>query len=618
MLGRKNVPGVALGITMMLLVVLTLVVSAFFQAYRSHFSLTRSSNSSEAALNACESVYQYVAFRLEHDRTWGSIPFEADSRTKDPASPLLTFESEIGTHRFSGKIDSLDATFEGTIYNNISGSPSSQVTGTADLGTAFCQVTCRSGESTKRVDFLMKVAPLFDSSVLSRAEIRIDAERLIMRSEDENRNFIRAEENIYVPDMLYGAKTKFLLPNGNPDNNGMLWTKKNIHTFTGGTEYMLESAEDFAQASASSHGKLVAGADSHFSVFDLDKEQLQIPDTHVEIPVQSGRWNFVRRPATVSYSANYADDDDISVATGTLQVWVDVLEHYAHPDDTVPARIYRGANRIEDLVDHIPEEVDSEDIEGTLVTESITTTAVDIPGYPSSSITLLSDGKLPFYGDSPSSHFTFNLANQTVTASHNAIVKVNGPFHLTSTTNPGAPSQTPPPVLDLGYEEDSSIVGGVSKTAIMAKGTISIKDGVTQGLGTLISTEGDVRIQPKNTDYVTIDTDLAGSGLLVFAGNDVVLENPNNAQNWNFKGLVYARGRVQMVGSEAEKVTFTGSVVALNDPATIDPDAPDLFRGIDFSKCGDVEFIYSSEMLDAYVQSMPGDRIQVETAFWRI
>lgn len=613
---KKN-PGIALAVTMMLIAVLTVIVTAFFQAYRSHFSLIRSSNSSEAALNACESVFQYVTFRVEHDRTWGSVPFDDGSRAKDPVSSLVTLESELGTHQFNGKIDSLDATFQGVIYNNILGSPSSQVTGIAGLGTAFCRVTCKSGESTKQIEFLLKVAPLFDSSVLSRAEIRIDADKLIMRSEDANRNFIRAEESIYVPDMLFGENTKFLKPSGAPDSNGMLWTKKDLYTFTGGTEYKLESVDDFARASASSNGKLVTGADSHFSVFDLKKEQLQIPSTHQEIPVPSGRWNFVRRPATVSYSADYIDDDDVTQGTGTLNVWVDVLEHYAHPDDTVPTKIYRGANRVEDLVAHIPAESDNDDVEGTLDTNSITTTDVDIPGYPSSSVVLLSDGKLTFNSDPPNSNFTFNLGNQTVNASHDAIVKVDGAFHLTSTTNPGAPTVTPPPVLDLGYEEDSTVVGGVSKTAIMARGTIAIKDGVTQGLGTLISSEGDVRIQPKNTSMVTIDTDLAGSGLLVFAGKDVVLENPNNTQNWNFKGLVYARGKVQMVGNGAEKVSFTGSVVALDDPSTVDPDAPHAFRGIDFDECGDVEFVYDSEMLDAYVRSMPGDRIQVETAFWR-
>lgn len=614
---RKNAFGIALGITMMLLVVLTLIVSAFFQAYRSHFSLTRSSNSSEAALNAGESVYEYVVFRLEHDRTWGSLPFEAEDTAKDPTSPLITFESEEGSHRFSGRIESLDATFEGVIYNNIAGSTSTEVTTVAGLGTALCQVTCKSGQSTKRAEFLVKVAPLFDSSVLSRADIRVDSETLRMRSNDTDRNFLRSEGDIYVPDMLDGAQTQFLQPNGGPDTNGMLWAKEDIYSYSSsGSATKLELGEDFARASETSHGKMVSGADSHFSVFDMSEEQLKIPDTHIAVSVPAGRWTFVRRPASVTYTAGYSDDDEISTTTGTLNLWVDVLEYYADPDATVPTNIYRAADRTEDLAGQIPHEVDNDDVEGYLVTDSIETDGVVIPGFPNVEVL---EGNTLSYGGNSGANFTFDLANQKVTASHNAVVDVKGPFHLTSNPNSGSPTPTPPPVLDLGFQANSSIDGGVSKTAIKATGTISIEDGVTQGLGTLISTKGDVKIQPKNSNSVLVDAGvdgLAGSGLVVFAGNDVLLENPNNTQHWEFKGLVYARGNIKMNGSGAESATFTGSLVALDDASIPNPD-PDAPGGVLFSNCGNVEFIYDSKLLDAYVQTLPGDRIQVETAFWR-
>ena len=611
----KKAPGIALGITMMLLVVLTVIVSGFFQAYRSHFSLTRSSNSSEAALNACESVYEYVVFRLEHERTWGSTAFGNEALAKDPTSPLITFESQASSHRFSGRIESLDATFEGVIYNNLSGSPSSEVTSRADLGTAFCQVTCTSGESTKRADFLLRVAPLFDSSVLSRADIRVDSETLYMRSHDTDRNFLRSEGDIYVPDMLRGARqTQFLHTDGAADTNGMLWAKKDIYSYSTGSPQKLETADDFLEASESSNGKMVSGADSHFSVFDMEEGQLKIPDTHVAVSVPAGRWTFVRRPAFVDYTADYVDGDDSSSQSSTLPMWVDVLEYFEDPEGTIPDRVYRAANRTEDIAGQIPWELD--DVDGQLAPSTIVTDEVRIPFYPSVEVL---EGNTLSFGLGSGADFTFDLANQRVTGTHNAVVDVKGPFHLTSDPNSGSPTPTPPPVLDLGFQANPLIDGGVSKTAIKATGTINIQDGVTQGLGTLISTQGDVKIQPKNAGSVIIDAGighLAGSGLVVFAGQDVVLENPNHAQNWEFKGLVYARGNIKMNGSGAESAKFTGTLVALDDPSVRDPD-PNAPRGVLFSNCGHVEFIYDSELLDAYVQTLPGDRIQVETAFWR-
>ena len=137
-------------------------------------------------------------------------------------------------------------------------------------------------------------------------------------------------------------------------------------------------------------------------------------------------------------------------------------------------------------------------------------------------------------------------------------------------------------------------------------------------MGALISEGGDVKIQPKNTNTVEVDSSLAGSGLLIFAGGDVELTNPVETEEWIFKGLVYSRGGIRMNGNGAANATFEGSIVSLQDfdpivraDGSVSPD------GIELLDCGDIEFIYSSEMLEAYVAQLPGDRIQVETVYWR-
>ena len=337
-----------------------------------------------------------------------------------------------------------------------------------------------------------------------------------------------------------------------------------------------------------------------------------------------GRFTFTRRSADVTFNTPYyiADGDDSRtrdiprVANG---IYIDVLEYYANPEDTVPTAVFRAKERTDDLLSavDVPAEITEksgmfgwDEDTGVLQTDDIATTDVDIdiPGYLGD-VEILDNNKLIF-GSETAANFTFDLENQEVTATHDAVVEVAGAFHVTSEDN-GSP--TPPPKLNLGYETSGSIDGGVSKSVIRAEGTIDIKNGVTEGLGALISNEGDVRIQPKNTNTVTVDSSLAGSGLLIFAGGDVELTNPEETENWIFKGLVYARGGIRMNGQGSGNATFEGSIVSLQEN-TPEADAP---NGIEFLDCKDIEFIYSSKMLEAYVHQLPGERIQVETIYWR-
>jgi hypothetical protein len=619
--------GVALAIAMVMLTVLILIVTAFFQAYRAHFSLTRSTAASEVAMAGCESVFDYVTYRLEHDRNWGADDFGAASIVKDPAiNDQITFKSEAGTHNFSGSIAGTSTTFEGTIYNNLTnnlaGVAGVDVLALAPPSTAYCEIACKTRESTKRATFLVRVAPLFDSSVLSRADIRIGAEKLTMRSNDKNRNLLRAEGDIYVPDMLTAERTKFYQPDSDtPDKNGMLWAKGDIYSYLTGAPgaEQLDTAQEIADAGQSTNGKMVQGAESHFSIFEMKKEQIKVPDTQAEVVVPPGRWNFVRRKADVSYAATYAGgkkgDKESSDESGTVTAWVDIVEYYKDPEAPIPTEVYRAADRVEDIITQIPASIkvgkkgDKKDTLG-LQTDTVQTTAVAIPGYPK--VNVLDSNELVYKSADGAANLTFDLQNQEVTATHNALITADGQFQLTSETDGLAPDETPPPVLNLGYETDGSKDGGVSKAVIKAKETINIENGVTVGLGALISEGGDVKVQPKNSNEVTIDSGLEGSGLLIFAGGDVVLSNPNDTSNWNFKGLVYALGGIKMEGNGAESATFLGTIVARQEMAP--GDGP---NGIEFTDCGNIEFVYDSKMLDAYVRELDNDRIQVETIFWR-
>ncbi|MCA9779530.1 MAG: hypothetical protein KC800_22535, partial [Candidatus Eremiobacteraeota bacterium] len=482
--------GIALALTLLVLSVMTIVSIAFFQAYHSHFSITRASRDSETAFSACEAAYDYVAYRLEHDRDWGTVDFGDDDLAKDPASTLIVIQSVSGGHEFVGSIPATGAAIRGTIYNNLAG-VSAEGGLVPPAGTARCQLECKSGDATRRVEFLVRVAPLFDSSALTRANLNVDAQSLTLSSSDTNRNMLRAEKDIYVPDMLTNNSTRFLLPGTDtPDFNGLMWAKGDIYSYDGGgSPVKLEDPNDFLQASTSSNGKLVSGAESHFSVFEMDTDLIKIPDSHTEIPFNDpteattksmhGRFVFTRREATVTFNAPYYVADDLeteNVPYTRSGVFVDVLEYYepnaAGEYADVPTKVFRGKERTADLVPLIPGEIteddgfwDDEDT-GVLQVDNITTSSVviNIPGY-SGGVNILDNSKLEF-GNPAGANMTFNLETQAVTATHDAVVDVAGPLEIISKETDGG--VVPPPTINLGYESSGLIEGGVSKAVIRA------------------------------------------------------------------------------------------------------------------------------------------------------
>lgn len=644
--------GIALALTMLILGVMTIISVAFFQAYSSHFSITRASRSSEIAASGCEAVFDYVSYRLEYDRNWGETDFAEADLDKDQASPYLNVTSISGSHRFEGTIPDSGAKFQGTIYNSLNVPEGGAIAGPLfpPRGTARCEVECRSGDAVRRVEFMLRVAPIFESSVLSKADLRVNAETLTMRSKDRNRNMLRSEQDIYVPNMLDGSgQTKFYQYDGsNPnttdaDHNGLLWAKGDIYSYlTPGdsTAEMVDEADELSAAQSTSNGRLASKASSHYSVFDMRQEQMleNIPDTHTEIPLNNpftgtpmaGRFTFTRRTADVTFNATYdvpADDERETISFTGEGIYIDVLEYYANPEDTVPTAVFRAQERTDDLISIVPSQIVEDDgwgdweDPGYLDAGSIETTGVniDIPGY-TGGVQILENNKLVF-GSEDGANMTFNLEAQEVTSTHDAYIKVAGEFHVTSESplvggdeSPGSedPRVVPPPVLKLGFEADDAVNGGVSKSVIRSTGSIDISNGVTEGLGSLIA-DSNVTIKPKNTSTVNVEG-LKGAGLTIYAGRDVQLTSPESVDDWKLKGVVFARGGIRMNGADGgiPSATFEGSLVAMGEDF-----GDGNFQGIEFTDCEDIEFVYDNEMLTAYVAKLPGERIQVETVYWR-
>lgn len=605
---------------MLMVAVLALITAAFFQAYRSHYSLWRASASSQAAGTACETLFHYVTYRLEHDRTWGSPAY--DGSIPDVVHPdgigLLDI-TPVNTHEFTGFIPSLDAQVSGQIYNNMGGAVPNAPDGTAvPPGKVLCRVQATAGTSTRQAEFLLTIAPLFDSSVLTRGNLVVDAGLLEIRSRDEDRNMIRTEGDMYIPNVLDGAEnSQFLLPDGSTeaDPNGMLWAKGDIYTYDGGAPEALDDGAEIGEAMQNIKGKIVPNADAHFSIYDLKEEDLRMPAGNTLVTdVEPGRWTFTRATAQVDYSVGYMnaedwgeglyDGDDVEVNPLNFQktVMVDVLEYYdanqvQTPD--VPEKVYRAEHRNDDILSQTPTNQNVGDDPGVIVPETLSISNIDILGY-GTTVTL--QDVVPRGGGK----VRFDLLNQRVTIDADATVEVDGPFEVTSVN-------TQPPVLDLSAGGGLDADGTPQRAALIAGGTLNIENGVTEGLGTLISRGGDIKIQPINTGSLIAEADADAPGLVIFADQNVYLKNPNGTGDWDFRGLVYAREGIRMEGINTERATFEGTIVArrTNDPL---PGAPD---GIEFLHCNTIEFVYNPDLLTAFVEDLPYNRIQMEAVYWK-
>ena len=632
----NRVRGVALTFTLLVMVVLLILLGAFVHVYHSHYAITRQTASSQAAKLGCESVRDYIAFRLEHDRGWAGQPFEVIT-PKDSFAGLIEAVEVLGTHRIRGNIKDLDLTFEAEVYSHLTDGVDEEVSTRVPKGRCLCLVAVTRGVSTRRVEFTLSVAPLFDSSVLTRADIYVDSYALNMRSKDLDRNFLRAEGDISVPNILSESRSRFLeVGSEERDADGMLWARGDIHSLMGDSApRTIESSLEVARASENSGGRIVSKAGSKFSIFDLSAEDLKLPADQNTVNVPPGRWNFVRVPATVTHRATYVSasertdekggnrrleiDEPESRATKSVdkseEVWIDVLEHYDPPDAAQPSEVYRGAYRTEDLIGQIEGEISQQEGSGKDAytrhyvldpNSKPSTVKFSIKGYEDTDFVTVNRAEgLVFEGES-GANFRFDLTNQQVLADPQARVEVAGSLHLTSESRHGGTlGTTPPPVLNLGH-------GGDQRATVVAQGDIDISNGVTQGLGALISKEGDVRIQPTSSSSVDVDATGNDTGLVIYSGQNVELSNPDGAQDWSFTGLVYSRGDVSMKGKSGENVSFEGAVVSLAETGEEQKG-----QGIKFEDCGVVEFVYNPELLDAMIKSMPAGRIQVETLVWK-
>lgn len=581
---------IALPMVLLSMVVLLLLTGAFVQINRDNFSLVRASTARDEAYATCEAVYQYAIYRMEHDKYFAAAPFDATEADPDLGSDLMV-EFQEGSHRLEGTFRPLSSSFTAEIENNLNQDATSP-TG-VPAHSARLRVTSEARGLSISIESLIQVAPLFDASALSRGNTSIGASRFNVRSRDPNRNLVRAEGRIDVPDLFNGTpRTRFLnADDDNFDPRGMLWTHN--HIYAGGTQV----SERLEEANRLSGGRFVPEARQHFEIYNLQSEDIQVPSNVV--PVDSGEYRFTMAEATIVADTDHQWEEGFIITyteEGTTR-WsatqqVHVLEYYENPGDPTPSRVYRSVTRTDDIA--VP---DLRGEEGETRIQSVTIN-YDTPGIDESIVVEPSD--IVYLDADGGDRVAVDLINQHITFPRDTTVQAENDFKITT-------DRGEPPILQFSSSMSTDASGTTTnRAALVAGGTIDLQAGITEGYGTLVATRGDLNIRPTgNTGDVDITAVREGfGGLVVFAGNDVNLENPLDTGNtWDFNGLVYARNNFNFQANGAN-AKVEGTLVAREG-------------NINFNNAEDVDFIYNPEYLETMLNELPHNRTQLERVFWR-
>lgn len=502
--------GISLFLVMAVIGLLLMLLGAFLQLNRQHFSLINSSSRAQAAKRACRSVYEYCHFRLEHDRTWGAAPFGNDSVDADVA-PTLQVREINGTHRVEGRIPDLRMDYAVEILNNIEG------TATRDNvlpGFARLRIFATDGASSKTQEVMLRTAPLYDASAVASEEIDIQANQLNLQSVDPTRNRIRSKGEVRIPD--YRTSLAFEPP-ANASEHGVVWSQGN--QYSGGRD--LGDQTVLADASRRTGGRFLANSQIHHEIHDLQRDEVVVPNDQRSI--EPGIYVFTSRD--VAYTN--AEGDRVNTTIRMLERRRHgVVDGQLAPGDVLEfwySRWSLPADAISDQVD--------------IWTD-------DAHAHP-----IYSD-RFSIQGDVVQGQFS----NAAMYVSSNYDVNVDGDFGLVSNLDDTIPQ--------LVFE-DHEIDGRLERGSVSANGSVMIEGNIF-GSGKVLA-EGDVTLMP---NYADISSD-EESELAIYSGNNVTFRAPENywrdsAATLAFRGLIYARENIDVTAVAGQDFFVEGAAVARN------------------------------------------------------
>ena len=607
---RNRRRGIALITSMLVCLFLVMLTGALIQNQSGALSLAQTSDGAVRARSACQSVYDYCVYQIEHSRTWGSgrgfeslediDPTRRHNRGDSPLSDHLEIRKFQG-HLIEGYLSDHGCRFTVTVKNALT-MPAAGVSTehvTLEITAWDGDVPKAQSRSVQGVNCRLRLAPLYDSSILSRGDVTVNAREALFASKDLFRNEIRAEGSVALPALTEG-KTRFVKHNEavitssnldlmTPDSTGLLWSGGDIAEVHSGRPQTLDQA-GLSEAARRSSGRMVDKAANRADIYDLKPENIPQPTNLQKITVPPGEFRFTKASASVTYEEEVdvvGPDGQVNkeMRRGTSTESIDVLEYYDPPNSPQPLKVMRRETKQLDsrkrqlsvqidygasgnVVADVGDRFELNDLNRANVTVS------DPNGNTQT------QGELGFrkIGSNQSAPVVIDLSTQTVSIQPGTKVQPASrpansglpPSAFELTTKQGTGGIPELPTFQLG--------SGNNDVVFEADGDVSIGVGYTKGIGTVISKQGSVTLNPlpqqfrwarREVDGVVtwvpemeISANSQYAGLVVYADKDVTITNISNAE-WNIRGFVYARNNFTF-NVNNENATFFGSVVAGN------------------------------------------------------
>ena len=606
----KERRGIALISALIIAVFLVALTGAFMTVNQAHFAILRNSEDQTRSQRAAQAGLEWAFYNLEHDRRWGTTSTD-DLPSRPGGASSTAFDDfkilETSNNFTKAEYTPMDAKLEITVENNLTVAPlpADEIDEALSLGEvppehARVRVVAEAGGSRHQAEALVRLAPLYQDTFYANGEVNVEADvEFTMASNDAFRNSVKATGDMYLPD-IGGSKTRFTTPDDSAlDSKGIIQANGEIYSQSAAGIEALDPADI-----SKTGGRVMEEVKKKFSFFDLEPTDLPVAGESSQTPVTvaSGEYRFTRSKAVSQFrESNGLGGYTIRERTADI----DVLEYYANPGDTTPSGVFRSYQRLRDLGSgtQILDTTTFQYSDGTSI-------GVEDPNFVEADITsfVALDGGVPKAipaSDKGLYKVVINLDAQLLdVASGTQVVPEDTPGNsndgtLQVTNKSGLYAETEgaafvTPTVKLG--DDGTDV------SIRATGDVELSNAKTQGVGTIISEQGNISLKPIADSSFSVTG--SNEGLALYAKKDVTVANPGQA-NWNFQGFVFAGDDFVFDANPKDDgnsydVAFRGSVVAKNE----DTSAGD--EGISIKHGRRVKLIYEPEYLKFLNRNLNG------------
>ena len=645
----------ALVITMIIMLLLIMLTGALIKTQSGAFALMRVSDRQRDSRMACRSLYDFCLFQLEHNRNWGKGSFQTTddvvpSRDSDHAVGSLSSRIEIQGvegNIFTGKLTDENLLFRIEVVNALTTGSGLETSGGVPVKNEQVVLHIEVGEA-RRGNFLplqkatsvLQLAPLFDGTILSRGDVRLNASEVFFASKDPRRNEMRTDGDADLPDITHG-RARFL--NYHPDllkddtsstsadfdGKGLLYAGGRLKE--NGTEI---APEDMSDAIRESGGRLIGSGQKRVDIYNLSADTIPQPkagNLKHDVVVPPGEFRFDRITADVTVEITEVHGKNTIRRTERRTQSLDVCSYFDPPGSEKPIKVMRGEidkaaynpnTRIIDVDVRYPDGVDE-------------TIPVDIGNqfylnsqFQETHFDSKSQETVPELGIRSEKH---GGQGPVVIDLNSHRLSVAPDTRVRPQSRPQG-SKLPPSSFEITVEngERPTFILGTAKNDVIfeADGDVTVGGGTTDGLGTVISRQGSVTLEPNAEPFewqYEVDKDGKGSykrrknqidvansssydGLVVYAEKDVSIKNPS-AVDWNFRGFVYANGHFNFdVGGQ--KALFFGTVISRSK--TLEGEPPSL----EIKNSSKVGFVYDPEYLKMLTRRLPNNWTRLESMVW--